>query len=111
MARPSIREWGLAQYDKDRGPVNWLRPRNRSGSIGGDTRLSKLRTSGKGRAPPRWIYGDSACIADQCDQSSAKEGSMTACIVGWAHTPSVSYTHLRAHETVLDLVCRLLPET
>ena len=23
---------------------------------------------------------------------------------------SVSYTHLRAHETVLDLVCRLLPE-
>ena len=23
----------------------------------------------------------------------------------------VSYTHLRAHETVLDLVCRLLPET
>ena len=26
---------------------------------------------------------------------------------GWA---SVSYTHLRAHETVLDLVCRLLLE-
>ena len=25
-------------------------------------------------------------------------------------TPSVSYTHLRAHETVLDLVCRLLLE-
>ena len=25
------------------------------------------------------------------------------------HTP-VSYTHLRAHETVLDLVCRLLLE-
>ena len=24
---------------------------------------------------------------------------------------SVSYTHLRAHETVLDLVCRLLLET
>ena len=23
---------------------------------------------------------------------------------------AVSYTHLRAHETVLDLVCRLLPE-
>ena len=27
-----------------------------------------------------------------------------------AFTP-VSYTHLRAHETVLDLVCRLLLET
>ena len=25
-------------------------------------------------------------------------------------TLSVSYTHLRAHETVLDLVCRLLLE-
>ena len=27
-----------------------------------------------------------------------------------AEGPSVSYTHLRAHETVLDLVCRLLLE-
>ena len=26
------------------------------------------------------------------------------------HTDAVSYTHLRAHETVLDLVCRLLLE-
>ena len=26
-------------------------------------------------------------------------------------TMPVSYTHLRAHETVLDLVCRLLLET
>ena len=33
------------------------------------------------------------------------------CIVADAHSPkSVSYTHLRAHETVLDLVCRLLLE-
>ena len=32
---------------------------------------------------------------------------------GWfgsANLSSVSYTHLRAHETVLDLVCRLLLE-
>ena len=28
---------------------------------------------------------------------------------GWAPLP-VSYTHLRAHETVLDIVCRLLLE-
>ena len=27
-----------------------------------------------------------------------------------ADTNPVSYTHLRAHETVLDLVCRLLLE-
>src|SRR5665648_630334 len=28
----------------------------------------------------------------------------------WAHTVTVSYTHLRAHETRHDLVCRLLLE-
>ena len=30
--------------------------------------------------------------------------------VGKAGADPVSYTHLRAHETVLDLVCRLLLE-
>ena len=30
--------------------------------------------------------------------------------IGLGHTGAVSYTHLRAHETVLDLVCRLLLE-
>ena len=29
---------------------------------------------------------------------------------GWDNPTAVSYTHLRAHETVLDLVCRLLLE-
>ena len=29
----------------------------------------------------------------------------------WLVADPVSYTHLRAHETVLDLVCRLLLET
>ena len=29
---------------------------------------------------------------------------------GWVDDDAVSYTHLRAHETVLDLVCRLLLE-
>ena len=28
----------------------------------------------------------------------------------WQYTTAVSYTHLRAHETVIDLVCRLLLE-
>ena len=32
----------------------------------------------------------------------------TPAVVNWVNT--VSYTHLRAHETVLDLVCRLLLE-
>ena len=30
--------------------------------------------------------------------------------LSWDASESVSYTHLRAHETVLDLVCRLLLE-
>ena len=36
---------------------------------------------------------------DPCDMLKANE---------LLHIKSVSYTHLRAHETVLDLVCRLL---
>ena len=35
-------------------------------------------------------------------------GMVTGILAGW-YRP-VSYTHLRAHETVLDLVCRLLLE-
>ena len=31
-------------------------------------------------------------------------------IPGYGRSMAVSYTHLRAHETVLDLVCRLLLE-
>ena len=50
--------------------------------------------------------------------SSAITGvaSIGAQIVGWLAVAAlitfgpVSYTHLRAHETVLDLVCRLLLE-
>ena len=44
----------------------------------------------------------------------ASYGYATEGVVGGirtaALTTSVSYTHLRAHETVLDLVCRLLLE-
>ena len=37
-----------------------------------------------------------------------KKAAMTA--TEKARAKAVSYTHLRAHETVLDLVCRLLLE-
>ena len=37
--------------------------------------------------------------------------SLGSDLVAFAHAAyAVSYTHLRAHETVLDLVCRLLLE-
>ena len=43
----------------------------------------------------------------------SKESTITAfefALAGDASDKAVSYTHLRAHETVLDLVCRLLLE-
>ena len=40
-----------------------------------------------------------------------KRGKMSGAKQTWRDdATSVSYTHLRAHETVLDLVCRLLLE-
>ena len=50
-------------------------------------------------------------------EAFAKEGtsslsaSVTVVVADHDVTDAVSYTHLRAHETVLDLVCRLLLET
>src|SRR5665811_839964 len=43
-------------------------------------------------------------------RSSASKGSVRRATNGasWSSNKPVSYTHLRAHETVLDLVCRLL---
>ena len=41
------------------------------------------------------------------------DGGYAASLTAVVHPPTagpVSYTHLRAHETVLDLVCRLLLE-
>ena len=37
-------------------------------------------------------------------------GGFSVLLAGSGMVESVSYTHLRAHETVLDLVCRLLLE-
>ena len=39
-----------------------------------------------------------------------KLGHAMASLKSVPRTQAVSYTHLRAHETVLDLVCRLLLE-
>ena len=61
------------------------------------------------------------CIRDRPQHLHAVDAQILAWLVrppGDDQTPSdegtgvtaVSYTHLRAHETVLDLVCRLLLE-
>ena len=45
-------------------------------------------------------------VQEQLPRRGVTEDEIVAAIRGAA----VSYTHLRAHETVLDLVCRLLLE-
>ena len=41
-----------------------------------------------------------SCVLTDCVPSKS--------LISTAHVVPVSYTHLRAHETVLDIVCRLL---
>ena len=68
-----------------------IRDRNVAGSApeyGDDGKLRSMRNEGGVFAHPHDVIVDD-------------EGSLYA----------VSYTHLRAHETVLDLVCRLLLDT
>ena len=61
------------------------------------------------------------CIRDRANKYLANSSGFVCAVVSnyllnriWtfeSHDPAaVSYTHLRAHETVLDLVCRLLLE-
>ena len=61
------------------------------------------------------------CIRDSYQTEAEESGARIVHSCGFDSIPSdlgvwftqqeaVSYTHLRAHETVLDLVCRLLLE-
>ena len=43
-------------------------------------------------------------------KTAAKTGALAAAAVAMPYVKAVSYTHLRAHETSQDLVCRLLLE-
>ena len=64
--------------------------------------------SGSGVVPP----GVSFAAYTLAEETSAKYAARSLSAVAAPRTwpGSVSYTHLRAHETVLDLVCRLLLE-
>jgi len=62
-----------------------------------------LRKAGEPRLN---IYGDSQLIAEESDQISAREASMTACIVGWAHTPFGKLSG----ETIESLIVRVAGE-
>ena len=47
---------------------------------------------------------------DERDESDDRAGEYVLGTLADDERQPVSYTHLRAHETVLDLVCRLLLE-
>ena len=49
-------------------------------------------------------------MLDQLERNGLLSDARTAEAYVRSHAAPVSYTHLRAHETVLDLVCRLLLE-
>ena len=49
-------------------------------------------------------------IKNSRKDSDPRKKDFTPTLLDLGTVRSVSYTHLRAHETVLDLVCRLLLE-
>ena len=62
------------------------------------------------------VYKRQLPLLDEHNGDAVANGVLHARFVAYepaaAHQPQpVSYTHLRAHETVLDLVCRLLLAT
>src|SRR5665811_2434562 len=64
---------------------------------------------------PAWIASKSKATSDVynttiLDATGTGFGHRLAVNIAGDTTIPVSYTHLRAHETVLDLVCRLLLE-
>ena len=77
------------------------------------------------RRPPRSTLDRSSAASDvykrqflhhvggrgpQLDAVFAAAARLVEDLAAGSHATPVSYTHLRAHETVLDLVCRLLLE-
>ena len=53
---------------------------------------------------------DLAGAAGAAEGFKACQANLHGGFTSWLEVVAVSYTHLRAHETVLDLVCRLLLE-
>ena len=43
-----------------------------------------------------------------CPQGCVRTGTLEHGLLNWRTPVTVSYTHLRSHETLSDLVCRLL---
>ena len=61
-------------------------------------------------ATAQFSDGTASDITTQASWDSSNTAVATVSQSGSVNFVAVSYTHLRAHETVLDLVCRLLLE-
>ena len=55
-------------------------------------------------------YGFNGIQSQGDNHPLVNHGTQVSSVLGAKGNNPVSYTHLRAHETVLDLVCRLLLE-
>src|SRR5664280_1473081 len=97
-------------------------------ALAGDSTMTSGRRPPRGRGPPgaplpAWVSRDvsvrlvvAMAVAKGerwgellSTPQAGHQGLKAPVTCGFSHV-TVSYTHLRAHETVLDLVCRLLLE-
>src|SRR5665811_1379765 len=92
----------------------WVKTSTTSSPV---TRANRVQASNK----REWSSSQLRISTSVPSASAQRVGTPPACggksdcqhSLGWAASNrrrAVSYTHLRAHETVLDLVCRLLLE-
>src|SRR5450759_5897463 len=73
----------------------------------GSSRATRMVTASAKSMSTPW-RGSGHCSARGCVPTEGCRKRSCLCI--WDSSSSVSYTHLRAHETRHDLVCRLLLE-
>ena len=78
--------------------------------IRGPPRSTLDRSSAASDVYKRQVHGDLTAHGTQTLSVGDVHGEVRARQTGGLGLQAVSYTHLRAHETVLDIVCRLLLE-
>ena len=91
-----------ASYAKDEDPRRVVRPKMTLQLTGSNY--------GKPYPPPQGAAALTPPNHTTDDPEATVNKSQPEARPSTSSIPSVSYTHLRAHETVLDLVCRLLLE-
>ena len=92
------------------GDVRLLPPAPPSDAMALVSEIDGLCLSGGGDMNPSH-YGEALSpLADGIDDARDERELALMRAARGRGIPTVSYTHLRAHETVLDLVCRLLLE-